>query len=168
MGEQFRSTPRRCVFIKSGGGRCRANSVHASRYCIFHDPALAPVRDAARKAGGRARSRRAAVLPVDTPDRPLASATDICNFLARLVNEVCRGQIDPRRSNAAGYLLGIHLKATERSELEDRVAKIEKILKSLNVTSDSESFEFVPEHDSDIDEEGVEPEADDADADEQD
>jgi hypothetical protein len=41
---------------------------------------------------------------------------------------VRRGEIDPRISNAVGYLAGILLKAKERDELEQRLARLESII----------------------------------------
>jgi len=63
------TTARQCHYIKDDRSRCQANTINGSEYCFFHDPASATSRDAARKNGGRERSRKTAVLPVDTPDR---------------------------------------------------------------------------------------------------
>jgi hypothetical protein len=117
-----------CQQTKQDGSPCRANARHGSKYCFFHDPSSAVEREAARRNGGRERSRRAAVLPGDTPDRPLASAADVTGLLAETINQVRRGEVDPRISNAVGYLAGILLKAKERDEMEQRLARLESIL----------------------------------------
>jgi len=140
-----------CRHTKLGGSRCRASARHGSHYCFFHDPKSARARVAARKAGGIERSRRAAVLSANTPDRPLASAADVTRLLAETINQVRRGEIDPRISNAVGYLAGILLKAKERDELEQRLARLESIIahQQANPQTDfkldhqSEKFEFV-------------------------
>ncbi len=117
-----------CRHIKPDRSPCRANALHGSDFCFFHDPNSAAEREAARSSGGRERSRRAAVLPADTPDRPLASAADVTGLLAQTINQVRRGEIDPRISNAVGYLAGILLKAKEKDDLEQRMARLEAIL----------------------------------------
>jgi len=139
-----------CRHIKSDQSHCRANARHGSIYCFFHDPDSAAERDAARKNGGRERSRRAAVLPGDTPDKPLESAVDVTRLLAETINQVRRGEVDPRVSNAVGYLASILLKAKERDELEQRVRRLESVLgqstdpkSHFEFEHDSESLEFV-------------------------
>jgi len=140
-----------CRHIKSDRSRCRANARHGSIYCFFHDPSSAVERETARKNGGKERSRRAAVLPANTPDRPLASASDVTALLAETINQVRRGEVDPRISNAVGYIAGLLLKAKEKDEIEQRLARLESILVSQSASSkiglepdhDFESFAFV-------------------------
>ena len=134
-----------CRHIKSNRSRCRANARHGSIYCFFHDPESAIEREAARRNGGKERSRRAAVLPADTPDRRLDSASDVTVLLAETINQVLRGEVDPRISNAVGYLAGILLKAKEKDEIEQRLARLESILAAQPVSS---KFDFEPSHDS--------------------
>jgi hypothetical protein len=74
----------------------------------------------------------------------------VTGLLAETINQVRRGEIDPRISNAVGYLAGILLKAKQQDELEQRLARLESVLASQPVTSmpafdapsSSESFEF--------------------------
>ena len=140
-----------CHYIKSNRSRCRAHARHGSIYCFFHDPDSTIERNAARKNGGRERSRRAAVLPASTPDRPLATASDVNVLLAETINQVRRGEVDPRISNAIGYLAGILLKAREQEEMEQRLARLESIVAGqqaspkigLEPEVHSESFSFV-------------------------
>jgi hypothetical protein len=54
----------------------------------------------ALRAGGLKRSRRTAVLPADTPDHPLSNSGDVCGLLAASINQVRRGELDPRLGNA--------------------------------------------------------------------
>ena len=144
------STTGQCRHIKSDGNHCRANARRGSTCCFFHDPDSVNEREAARISGGKERSRKAAVLPGDTPNRSLASASDVTGLLAETINQVRRGEIDPRISNAVGYLAGILLKAKQQDELEQRLAQLESTLirqrassnATLDPVSDSESFEF--------------------------
>ena len=68
-------------------------------------------------------------------------AKDAVALLALTINQVLRGQIDPRIANAVGYLLTVQLKALELGETEERLAaleqptianKTEEILKDLD------------------------------------
>lgn len=79
----------------------------------------------ARRAGGIQRSRRAAVLPADTPDSPLANSNDVALLIADAINTVRRGELDPRIANAISYLASVQLRCFEQSALEDRMTKIE-------------------------------------------
>src|ERR1041385_3672445 len=71
------AAPNQCSHVKGDQSRCRANARHNSPLCFFHDPESAVEREAARTKGGRERSRKAAVLPDDTPNKPLTSAADV-------------------------------------------------------------------------------------------
>ena len=81
----------------------------------------------------------------------LASASEVTALLAETINQVRRGEVDPRISNAIGYLAGILLKAKEKDEIEQRLVRLESILSGQRVSANvgfesedvSESFAFV-------------------------
>ena len=98
-----------------------------STWCFFHDPAAAEERAAASKRGGE--KNRTVVLPPDTPDFPLNNADDAAALLARAINLLLRGQLDPKIANAAGYLLGIKMRASDTGKHEQRIAALEAALK---------------------------------------
>lgn len=85
-------------------------------------------RGRARQAGGVARSRVSAVLPGDTQDLPLSRTSDVCALLAESINQVRRGQLDPRVANAVGYLASILLGALQQGPLEERLQRLEATL----------------------------------------
>jgi hypothetical protein len=116
-----------CRYTKPDGSQCEANARRESFYCFFHDPDLAQEREAARKKGGKERSRKATVLAPDTPDKPLKTAEDIAGVLAQTINQVLRGELDPRIANSTGCLTGYWLKAHELGQIERRLAKLESI-----------------------------------------
>jgi hypothetical protein len=118
----------KCHFRKKNGTRCGANAQPANGLCIFHDPAKASEGRRARRAGGIARSRAAAVLPSGTPDHPLGNTQEVSTFLADSINQLRRGQLDPRVANGMGYLSSVLLRALEQGPLEERLAKIEAAL----------------------------------------
>src|SRR5262245_13145882 len=80
----------RCQQVRQDGTPCRATA-RPSGFCFAHDPALAAKRTDARRKGGRERSRRAAVLPADTPDLPLSTVGDVVALLGQTLNQVRRG-----------------------------------------------------------------------------
>jgi len=118
----------KCHFLKKNGSRCEANAQPVNGLCVFHDPARAADGRRARQSGGIHRSRAAAVLPSDTPDHPLGNTKEVSAFLADSVNQLRRGQLDPRVANAMGYLTSVLLRALEQGPLEERLAKLEATL----------------------------------------
>jgi hypothetical protein len=118
----------KCSFRKKDGSRCGANAQPANGLCVFHDPARAADGRRARKAGGIRRSRAAAVLPSDTPDHPLGTSKDVSELLAKSINQLRTGQLDPKVATGVGYLSTVLLRALEQGPAEERLAKIEAIL----------------------------------------
>jgi hypothetical protein len=95
----------------------------------MHDaPMTVAERSRARQAGGVARSRVPAVLPGDTQELPLRNTSDVCALLAESINQVRRGQLDPRVGNAVGYLASILLGALQQGPLEERLERLEVTL----------------------------------------
>jgi len=118
-----RENARQCTQIKADGTRCRANAVTGSDYCFAHDPASVAERQAARQAGGRVGKTK--VLPPETPDAPLSSASGVVALLGETINQVRRGEVDPRVANCVGYLSTALLRALEVGDLEERLATLE-------------------------------------------
>jgi hypothetical protein len=119
---------KKCEFGKKNGERCGADAQSGKSLCVFHDPAQASEGRRARRAGGIARSRGAAVLPSDTPSLPLGNTKEVSAFLADSINQLRRGQLDPRVANGVGYLSSVLLRALEQGPFEERLAKIEAAL----------------------------------------
>lgn len=140
-----------CRHLKSDGSCCHAYALTGSLYCFVHDPASAQKRDAARVKGGKERSRKAAVLPVNTPDLHLYTAGDVTSLLKDTVNQVRRGEIDPRVCNAIGCIAGLLLKAQQQEQMEKRMGRIESVIEdhwwnhdaALKTKVERASFEFV-------------------------
>jgi hypothetical protein len=120
------SPDRQCTEITRGGERCRAQALAGNTYCFFHDPASAHERVEAARRGGE--KNRSAVLRPETPDFPLRNAGDASALVARTINQVLRGEIDPKIANAVGYLLTVHMKAYDTHQLERRIAAIEAVI----------------------------------------
>ena len=96
--------------------------------CVFHDPARASeIRDA-RRMGGINRTRPSAVLASETPDRPLGTMLEVSKLLGISINQVRRGELEPRVANTIGYLASILLGALQQGSLEERMLRLEAIL----------------------------------------
>ena len=112
-----------CSAKKADGTPCQAHAAHGSRFCFFHDPAKHDaVRDAGRTGGSRG---KLTVLPQGTPEVPLASVADVTRLLAQTINQVRRGDLDPKPATTIGYLAGLLLKSIEQGAFEDRLAALE-------------------------------------------
>jgi hypothetical protein len=136
-----------CQGIRPAGGRCRARCIAGSSYCFFHNPEMEAERKAAQSAGGQ--KNKLAVLPRSTPDAKLRSAEDAIKLLGETINQVRRGEIDPRIGNTVGYLSGLLVKAQHDVAIERRLARVEFamkrqiVLRSLKADSDDDS-EWIP------------------------
>ncbi|MGD0253268.1 MAG: hypothetical protein ABSC01_11290 [Verrucomicrobiota bacterium] len=117
-----------CTATKDDGTACSAASLPGSRFCFFHDPAKAAARRQAQSAGGLA--NKMATLPADAPDVKVEDGADVVKLLGATINQVRRGEIDPRVGNSVGYLANIILAATGQRELESRLAELETLVKS--------------------------------------
>src|SRR5262249_56882372 len=81
-----------CRQPRSDGSPCRG-AARSSGYCFAHDPALAGKQAVGRRRGGRERLKKAACLPSDAPDLPLASTADVVAMLATTIHHVRRGEV---------------------------------------------------------------------------
>jgi hypothetical protein len=118
----------RCEFIRPDGRRCRARPRTGRPYCFAHDPESQEARAAACRAGGQQRSRRAATLPDTEPDAELGTVADVCRFLGRIANGTAKGKIDARVANAVTYTLTSLANAIAKSDLEERLRRVEEQL----------------------------------------
>ena len=118
----------KCKVRKKDGSRCTADAQIGKEVCVFHDPEQSAKVRRARRAGGINRTRTAGVLPADTPDSSLKNAFDVSKMIAESINQLRRGQLDPRIANAIGYLASVQLRSFEQGMLEERIAKVEGTL----------------------------------------
>jgi hypothetical protein len=136
---------RQCRYKKRDGKACRANATASSGvFCFFHDPDGAADRLEAQRAGGL--RNKGTSLPPDTPDCDLKNVADVVLLLGLTLNQVRKGQIDPRVGNSIGYIAGILLKALEVDTLERRVSDLEVAIKNQSQSSlrfDTEEFQFI-------------------------
>lgn len=131
----MKSCKRECEATTTEGPRCRAAALDGSRFCFFHDPAKAEERQAAQAAGGRRGLAR--TLSDDTADINIENGQDVVRLISETINQVRRGQLDPRVANAVGYLANVLLKAVEQGDVEERLAALEAVVQAKRrVTAD--------------------------------
>src|SRR5208282_1766544 len=135
MSNRQRATPyvtaasaQSCHGSKSDGTRCRARPVAGSSFCFFHHPEKEAERRAAQRAGGQ--KNKMAVLSGSAPDAKLQNADDAVKLLAETINQVRRGEVDPKVANAVGYLAGLLMKGLRESETERRLAALESAVRN--------------------------------------
>ena len=61
---------------------------------------------------------------------------DAIALMSQTINQVRKGQIDPRIANSVGFLANILMKAVERDKLETRIEQLEALLKVQTPTLD--------------------------------
>ncbi len=69
-------------------------------------------------------------LDADTPDVKIENCHDTVPLLSDTINQVRKGQIDPRVANTLGYLASVLIKAVEQSDIEKRIEAIEAAVKT--------------------------------------
>jgi len=125
-----------CGATTLDGKPCSSKAQEGSRFCFSHDPAKSEERRAAQSKGGKA--NRLKTLGPDVPDLKVQDSQDIKKLLSQTIDQVRKGQIDPRVGYAIAYLSSLMLKASEKSELEARLAELEAAVKSRKKTSSAD------------------------------
>jgi hypothetical protein len=111
----------RCTARAKTGKRCTAAATASGR-CYFHThPKKA---SELGRIGGR--NKRPPVTENVDPLPTLDNALAVRDTVARLVADVYAGKIHPRISAALAPLLSLQFRAIEATNLEQRVAKLEK------------------------------------------
>ena len=123
------STGRRCKATTKSGDPCAAYAGDGSDYCFWHDPAKAEERKAARQRGGQARHGRNVIPPTGGEPVEIRQVGDVLPLLERAVNDLLALENSIARARAIGYLAGVAIKTLEVSELAERVAELERVLR---------------------------------------
>lgn len=125
----------RCSHQKSNGDNCKSQSIRTGRFCWLHDPSVP--QEAKRKAQARGGSNNAVKTLISLP--PLLGATPkaILEMLVTTINEVRAGEIDIRVANCVGFLSGHLVRIYEISEMEERLAGLERDVAERLTAKDS-------------------------------
>jgi hypothetical protein len=115
----------RCSGIRADGGRCGAQAIRSSEYCVSHHPDYEDTRRRRNSKGGRRGGR----------GRPSAELATLKERLTTLAAEVLAGEVDRADAAVAGQLLNtviravsVELKAREQLELVERLEVLEETL----------------------------------------
>jgi hypothetical protein len=114
-----------CSGIKADGGRCKAQAMQGSAYCVGHDPDQVEARRRRAQKGGKRGGR----------GRPQVELSNIKPQLPDLADSVLDGSVDRADASVAGQLLNIVLRAVtvelqvrEQLELVERLEALEEAL----------------------------------------
>src|SRR5215208_6613688 len=114
-----------CSGIRADGGRCKAQAMHNSEWCINHDPEQAEVRRRRASKGGKRGGR----------GRPIAELGALRVENADIRRRLLEGELAPNVAAVAVQSIntdiravGAALRAKEQEELEDRLETLEEAL----------------------------------------
>jgi len=114
-----------CSSIRADGGRCRAQAMRNSAFCIGHDPDQAEARRRRASKGGKRGGR----------GRPQAELVSIKGRLSDLADDVLEGRQDKGVAAVVSQVLNVYLRAvsvelkvTEQRELIERLELLEEQL----------------------------------------
>jgi hypothetical protein len=107
-----------CSGIRADGGRCRAQAMRNSAYCIGHDPDQAEARRRRASKGGKRGGR----------GRPQAELSDIKRRLSDLADGVLEGRQDRAVAAVASQILNVLLRAISiEAKLKEQLELIERL-----------------------------------------
>lgn len=111
-----------CIAKTKAGKDCTAQAMQGATYCYRHNPDIPEAEKIqASTAGGRATQVLANAEPVT-----LRSVQSIVNLIESNINDVRKGAIDPRVSNAVVQNVNALLKVYELAIVDTRVRRLEE------------------------------------------
>jgi hypothetical protein len=123
-----------CSATKPDQSNCQAVALSGSKFCFFHDPSKGEERREAQAQGGR--QNRIKTLEATSPDVKVEDCGDAIALLVQTINQVLKGEIDPRVANSVGFLANILIKAMEQDKTKTRIEQLEELLKVQTSTFD--------------------------------
>ena len=113
-----------CIFIKTDGRQCQANSINDSEFCFSHDPDMEEAKRLATTKGGKSPKKNYNPLsPIE-----IEGSKDVVRLLVTTIGEVRQGEIDLRVANCVGFLAGHLLKALELGEVDEKLELISSLI----------------------------------------
>ena len=123
---------KRCEARNRRGEPCGAFACDGSVFCFMHDPGRAAECKAARSRGGRARQGRC-IGPGSVEPVELQSVADVIRLLDLAVREAWSLENSLQKARTLGYLAGVALRAVEAGGLEERVSRLEEMLRTRSI-----------------------------------
>jgi hypothetical protein len=96
-------------------------------FCFWHDPDRLQDRAAARRRGGQARHGRS--VTADNAPADIGSLGDVVTLVNRAINDTLTLENSVARNRTLGYLAGVAITALQRSEVEQRLADLESVVR---------------------------------------
>jgi|SRR5215217_8496293 len=119
----------RCSGIRADGGRCGAQAIRSSEYCVNHHPDYEDARRRRNSKGGKRGGR----------GRPQAELTDIKQRLSDLAEDVLEEKVDKGVGAVVSQILNVYLRAVsvelkvrEQTELIERLEALEACFAQQN------------------------------------
>src|SRR5215212_10264284 len=113
----------RCSGIRADGGRCGAQAIRSSEYCVNHHPDYEDARRQRNSKGGKRGGR----------GRPQAELSDVKRRLSTLAADVLEGRQDKGVAAVLSQVLNVYLravsvelKAREQFEITERLEALEE------------------------------------------
>jgi hypothetical protein len=116
-----------CGAIVEGGERCRAQPMHGSAFCFWHNPETQVEAAEARKLGGRRRHREGALAGAYEVDG-LASSADLRRVLEIALYDTLGLENTIPRTRTLVAIVQMGARLLEVAELEERLAMLEATL----------------------------------------
>lgn len=109
--------------IEKTGKWCKGPAVLESGFCFRHDPVQKEVALLASQKGGFNRG----VSPLQLGEEvSINSPEEVKAFLSKVINAIWTGKASPAVGTTMGFLTRVWLDANDKSELQDRLKKVEE------------------------------------------
>jgi|SRR5829696_1082725 len=116
-----------CSGIRADGGRCGAQAIRSSEYCVNHHPDYEDARRRRNSKGGKRGGR----------GRPSVELATLKERLTTLADDVLEGDVDRGDAAVAGQLLntviraiGMEMKVREVEDLERQVEELREMVEA--------------------------------------
>lgn len=120
-----------CRASKLNGQPCANRALRGSRFCFFHDPDSSIKRRVAQQNGGKVGKRTLSIMTRSDREYDITSSEDIKQILQLVLNEILRGEREPREAYAVGYLVDI---ASRTVAFAERIARLERLVQVEHTT----------------------------------
>src|ERR671910_949350 len=117
----------RCSGIRADGGRCGAQAIRSSEYCVNHHPDYEDARRRRNSKGGKRGGR----------GRPAVEIASLKERLTTLADDVLEGSVDRGNAAVAGQLLntviraiGMEMRVREVEDLERQVGELREMVEA--------------------------------------
>jgi hypothetical protein len=122
------SEEKKCKQILSDGSQCNAWVLTDKQFCFSHDPQSREAKLEAVRKGGSAKE-----VELEYPLQliHISNPRDAVYLLARTIDEVRSGELDPRIANTIGYLAGHLIRAFEVAEVNEKAEQAKGLIAQM-------------------------------------